>query len=416
MKKKQGAGRYRNIDKKSNRKVVSYEDIPIDEYEVPTVPKHIFKNILKAIGIIFVSVAVLLVILNWNCLTSEQFANWFNYEFLGKSYGDGYPVRIVGTKVKSQNMTLINGGTLAYCSDTAILTLNSTAGEIMNEQHSFTTPYLKSSGNYMIVSSTGAKNYKILTSNSLVHTGTTDEKIFDADVSSNGRYAILTETDGYFSKLTAYLSDNREKYNYSFADNYAYALSLNNDGTKAAVAAINSENGSSSAIIYLLDFNSSECEAKYVFNDDYIYDICYLNNGNVVAVGASNAYFINVENQSKTTIEYNSATLTQYKLSKENGLLLSLSDTPDGKECSLMYIDKNGATKYRFSLGAKVDAIDLYSTSAVAVIQNKAYFYNENGSVISETECGRDTKQICMLNTNTAYALGNSEISMLTFN
>ncbi len=416
MKKKQGAGRYRNIDKKSNRKVVSYEDMPIDEYEVSTVPKHIFKKMLKAIGIIFISVAILLVILNWNYLTSEQFANWFNYEFLGKSYGDGYPVNIVGTNVKSQNMTLVNGGTLAYCSDTAILTLNSTAGEIMNEQHSFSTPSLKTAGNYMMVSSTGAKSYKVLMSNKLVYTGTTNDKIFDADVSSNGRYAVLTETDGYFAKLTAYLSDNREKYNYSFADNYAYALSLNSDGTKAAVAAINSTNGSFSAIIYLLDFNSSECKAKYVFEDDYIYDICYLNNGNIIAIGTNSAYFIDVENQSKTTIEYNSATLTQYKSNKESGVLLSLSDTPDGKDCNLMYINQDGTTQYRFSLGAKVDAIDLYGASAVAVIQDKAYFYNESGLVVSQAECGRDTKQICMLNTNTAYTLGNSEISMLTFN
>lgn len=415
MKKKQGAGRYRNIDKKSNRRVVSYEDVPIDDYELPTVPKHIFKNMLKAIGIVFVSVAVLLVILNWNYLTSEQFANWFNYEFLGKSYGDGYPVRIVGTNVKSQNMMLVNDSVLTYCSDTAILTLNSTAGEIMNEQHSFTTPSLKTAGDYMIVSSTAAKSYKILTSNSVVCTGTTDAKIFDADISSNGRYALLTETDGYFSKFTAYLSDNREKYNYSFADSYAYTLSLNKDGTKAVVAALNSENGLSTAILYILDFNESAYEAKYVFEDDYIYDVCYLDNNNILAVGANSTYFIDVENQSKTTISYNSATLTIYKLSKENGVLLSLSDTPDGQECSLMFIAQDGTTKYNFSLGQKIDALDLYGTSPVAVIQDKAYLYTESGSIVSQAECGRDTKQICMFNSNTAYTLGNSEISMLTF-
>lgn len=415
MKKRKGAGRYRNIDKQTNRKVMSYEDVPIDDYDTTPVPNHIFKKLMKAIGIIFVSVAVLLIILNWNYLTSEQFANWFNYEFLGKSYGEGYPVRVVGTSVKSQNIKLINGSTLAYCSDTAFVTLNSTAGEILNEQHAFISPSLKCTGNYAIISNTGSKGYKIQTADKLVYEGNAEDKIFDADIASNGRYALMTQTDGYLSKLNVYLPDNKIKYTYSFADYYAYAVSLNDDGTKAAVAGLNAENGSIVSALYILDFNQKKYETMYTFEDDYIYGVCFFDNGNVIAIGDTNTYFINMESKSKTVIEYNSSTLTTFEVSKENGILLSLSQTPDGKECSLMHISKDGEITYKFSIGEKTEALSLLGNQAVVVMQGRAYLFDENGTPVSSAECGRDTKQICMVNSTTAYVLGNSKISMLTF-
>ena len=116
-------------------------------------------------------------------------------------------------------------------------------------------------------------------------------------------------------------SDNTKKYEYNFADYYVNNVSINKDGTRAALSGASANEGSIISVIYILDFSQGNYLQKYEFDDSYIYDIEYLDNGNVIAVGSETAYFIDVEKSKKTDIPYSLRTLTNFEISPEYGLI-----------------------------------------------------------------------------------------------
>ena len=57
----------------ADRRVVSYEDVPIDKYDEPTpIQPELIKKLLKVLLIIFACVILLLVILNWENLSPDN--------------------------------------------------------------------------------------------------------------------------------------------------------------------------------------------------------------------------------------------------------------------------------------------------------------------------------------------------------
>lgn len=63
----------------ADRRVVSYEDVPIDKYDEPTpIQPELIKKLLKVLLIIFACVILLLVILNWEIFLQIMFQDLFS--------------------------------------------------------------------------------------------------------------------------------------------------------------------------------------------------------------------------------------------------------------------------------------------------------------------------------------------------
>lgn len=409
---KRKKGRYQHNDKKAvNRKYMSYEDVPIQDYEdTEPVPKNLTKKFLKVFLILFLAVVALLAVMNIENLTPENISYWFQYDLLGKSEGDGYPVNLSGTNINISNFDLMDGVPV-YCSDTSVVVLNSNAGEYQNNQHAFANPILKTTSGYSIIYNIGATGYKIIDRKNTIHSASADKNIFSADICPKGVYAILTQGDDYLAKLTVYRSDNLEKYTYSFADYYVNNVSLNNDGTRAVVSGVSARNGGFISVIYVLDFSQNSYFQKYEIDDTYIYEICYLDNGNAIAVGENAAYYININDSKKSDISYNKQTLTSYTLDSSFGLLLSLSTNPDGRECNVSRLNPDGNIDFNFNTGTKILSMDFCDDKVAVLAQSEINIYDKNGKIISTNKIPADTRKICFIDSNSMYILGKSEIS-----
>ena len=213
---KSNKGRYQNEEKRkkkvSNRKYMSYEDVPLEDYrDEDPMPNNITKRFLKMFFILFLAVVTVMVILNIEKLTPDNIVHWFQYDLLGKTDGEGYPVNFSGSTVDDGNFDLISG-VPAYCSDTTITVLNKNAGVYQENQHSYASPTLSVNDSYGIVYNTDATGYTIFKRDSIEYTGAVKNKIFAADISANGTYAILTKGEDYLARLFVYRSDNLEKF------------------------------------------------------------------------------------------------------------------------------------------------------------------------------------------------------------
>lgn len=407
-------GRYEKSEKKSSeRKYTSYEDVPLEDYrQLEPEPKNITSKFLKMFLILFLSVVVVLAVMNIERLTPDNIAHWFQYELLGKTDGDGYPVSFNGSSLGTDNFDLM-GGVPAYCSDTTIAVLNKNAGKYQENQHSFASPSMRLNGGSGIVFNIDATGYTVFKRDSLLYSGSAEDKIYAGDIAANGVYALLTGSDDYLSKLTVYRTDNLEKYEYSFADYYVNTVSLNSDGSRAILSGVSARNGGMISVIYILDFTQSTYMQKYEADDTFIYDVCFLNNGCAVAVGDKMAFFINVADGKKTDVPYSSRTLTSYTLKRDFGLLLSLSINPDGRECSILTVNDKGEASENINTGEKVLSMDTCAGKTAVLEHGVIVVYDPEGKEAARKETDADSRKLCFSDSSTFYVLGRSRISKI---
>ena len=408
-----GRGRYQHDERRAKREYMSYEDVPLEEYRYnEPEPSNITGKFIKIFLILFLSVAAVIAVMNIDKLTPDNIAHWFQYDVLGKTDGDGYPISFTGSVVETGNFDLIKGVPV-YCSDTTLAVLNNNAGKYQENQHSYASPVLSVNGGYGIIYNTDATGYTVFDRDNQIYSSSSTKKIYAADVAANGIYALLTRSDDYLSKLTAYRTDNLEKYEYAFADYYVNTVSLNNNGTRAVLSGMSARNGEMISVIYILDFRQSSYLQKYEFDDVYIYEVKYLDSGNVVAVGDKKACFINVEEGQKTDIDYSSRTLTTYNLKRDYGMLLSLSANPDGRDCNILTVKADGELKDEIETRDKIISLDIYEEKPAALFADRITSYNFNGKPLGRVSVPLDSKKLCCCDKNAFYVLGKSRISRL---
>ncbi len=410
MKKNKLFSKRSNRDKTAERKYMSYEDVPLADYrDIDPIPQNLTKKFFKIFLILFLGVVIVLALINLDQLTPDNISHWFQYELLGKTEGAGYPVRFVGTSINTENFSLMDRSPV-YCSDTSVVVLNSNAGEYQNNQHSFANPILKTDEEFSIIYNADATGYRILDRNSTVYSGTSERKLFDADIAANGNYALLTYGNDYLSALTVNDKDNNKIYGYSFAEYYVSNVSINSKGTRAALSGISAKDGGIISVIYILDFSQKTYYQKYEFEDSYIYDICYLDNDNVIAVGDGSAYHIDIENKKMTEISYESRILSTYTLKRDYGVLLSLSVNPDGRNCDIVAINSEGKCDAEINTENRIMSLDYRNQKICVLFPSNVIIYDLNGIQLLTNEISADARKICFCDSNTLYILGTSNI------
>lgn len=407
-------GRYESNEKKpSERKYTSYEDVPLEDVkDTEQEPKNITGKFLKVFLILFLSVVAVLAIMNIEKLTPDNIAHWFQYDLLGKTDGEGYPVAFSGSSLNTQNFDLISNVPV-YCSDTTIAVLNQNAGKYQENQHSFASPALRVNGGCGLIYNIDATGYTVIRRDEVTYSGSAADKIYAGDIASNGVYALLTRSDDYLSKLTVYRTDNLEKYEYSFADYYVNTVSLNQDGSRAVLSGVSARNGGLISVLYILDFTQNTYMQKYEADDTFIYDVAFLNNGNAVAVGDHMSFFIDVGSGQKKDIGYRSRTLTGYTLKRDDGLLLSLSVNPDGRACDIVTVNNSGEAAERIQTGEKVYSMDIFHDRIAVLEHGRIVVFNAEGKEEAAAEVNADSRRLCYTDSRTFYVLGKSRISKI---
>ena len=132
---------------KSDRDVMSYEDMPLDDYEQEKTemsPQAVKKIVLGAC-IAIAAGLIVFAFANRDKLTWENISNWWTYDVLGNA-GHGYPVDIIGSEVSSGNFA-VSQGHAVYASDTSFVTLTSSGTEVARLQLTHSNPVMKNNEN-----------------------------------------------------------------------------------------------------------------------------------------------------------------------------------------------------------------------------------------------------------------------------
>lgn len=397
--------------KTSERDVMSYEDMPLDDYEQEKtdISPEAVKKIIIGVCIALVTGLIVFAFANRDKLTWDNISNWWTYDVLGNA-GNGYPVNIVGTEVMSGNFT-VNQGRVAYASDTSFVTLNSTGSEIANLQLRYSKPVMKSSGNRFLTYGIGTTGYQIQDFDSMIFSGEAEGAIYTGDISSNGVYGIVTEGSGYLSVLYVFNSNNNRIYKYSFSEYYINSIALNNDGTGCIVCGITSDNGAVKTGVYVLDFTNEKPVSQYSISGDTIVDCKYLSSKRAALVGQWASYVVKIGEEKYITTNYDGKTLTNYCFNPDtNSFALALSKSGDGRSCVLEIYNDNGEKSSSIDTNYGAESLSLYKGTIAVLDGNTAYGFNSDGNMLYACDTGTGSKRIILSSDSTAYVLSVNQI------
>ncbi|MBE6737882.1 MAG: hypothetical protein E7566_04450 [Ruminococcaceae bacterium] len=392
-------------EKKDKRAVLSFEELPLDDYDKKEKSeikiKLDYKRILIAVAIVFVLVLSVFVFFN----------NGFGGCAGRRGSSNSFSASVSGTYIDAGNFRVFDSG-LLYSSDTNIVSLDRKGEERYSIQHGFAKPILKTVGDKAIAYDLGAVNFKILGGEGALFSASMEDKIYLADIALNGNYAIVTEAKDYNAKLTAFNAQNKRTYAYSFADYHITSMALNSDGSGAVVCGVSADNGLQTSIVYVLNFKSESPVAKHVVSDDLVYDCDYLSKGSVCAIGEEGAYICTDSGFSRIQkVSYNGMSLTAYDFNSDIGVVsLSLSRSGDGSNCNILYVNAKGEIEKTIETEHGVLSVSTYKNRIAVSSVNTVYLYNNSGELLESYEC-KSIKQIRLQSTDGVYILGLNGIN-----
>ena len=198
-------------EKNSDREVLTYEDMPLeereDDEELSLKPRKKFKLQGKKLVAVLVIVALLFGIVyyafNTDKLSFHNISNFFRYGVFNSNSEERFPLDIKGMSVATGNFMRV-GQDICYTSDTKTQLLNNYGRSEFSVQHAFITPVLTVSKHGALVYNLGSAGYQLINKEGAVFTGEANDDILTAAYADNGTYALVTESSGYLSKLYVY--------------------------------------------------------------------------------------------------------------------------------------------------------------------------------------------------------------------
>lgn len=366
-------------------------------------------------AVLAILLATVLALLIWFGMDSSSgIGQWFTGITVGNGQGDGYPTSIVGSTVSRGNFMTVNKQ-VVMVSDTALTVLNNSARQVTNRQHSFQNPVLKAANSKYLIYHLGGSGFKIESNSGTVYSGNTDHNIIAGDIAQNGRYALITEVQGYPSALSVYLADHSLQYRYQFSEYYMTDISLNHDGTGAAVLGITAKEGSLVSAVYIFNFSNPEPVAVLTYDEVLMEKVVYLNNGTVAAIGDTVTSMINGKTGAKVDYNYQSRKMTNYAVDN-NRVALALTPYDNGSAGKVVILDSNAAEKSVIESAGNINAVALYGDTAAILSGTQVTGYSASGGAAFGTvNAGSNAREIALADEATVYILGVSQVRQTRF-
>lgn len=407
----------RKREARSHREVLTFEDMPLagDEDKHPDAARSNTKRV--AIAVVIVAVVFVLVFLfaNSDRFSIHNISNFIQYGVLNRNSEQSFPVSVQGENITPGNFLRV-GQDLTFASDTKLQTVNNYGKTLSSEQHGFSNPIVVASDSYVLVYNLGGSGYLLKEQGSDAYTAASDDNILTADICSNGTYALVTQSDGYLSKLQVFDNEHNRIFAYSFADYYITSVSLNSSGRYAVLSGVSALNGEGISSLYVLDFTKDTPLYFKEFEGGVIYRVMYLNDSHACAVGNTASYVINTRSGEVQVSSYEGRQLTAFDINTDTDTYtLALSRSGDGRNCEICSYNSGGALSKSFSVEDKIVDLSTYKNRVAVLTDEKVFLYNKDGYLNAEQSAGLDPHAIVLYTTADAYILSTSEINTLSF-
>lgn len=318
-----------------------------------------------------------------------------------------YPTDINGSSVVD---TVSNGSYYYVLSDTNITAYNNSGKKIFSEMHGFSNPIMRISSTRAIVFDQGGKNLFVYNLSGCINSVETKNEIINADISSSGNFAIVTDSESYTSSVFVYDKNCNSIYTWNSAKDIVNNVLLNSSGDKIAVSTLNSVSGQYDSKVLILNFKSAD--ALYTLNLGSSVVLSLLNTGNGLSVVTNDLY---------KYIHWSKFTVNEIAVSGEinlcrnskNGVLLVMNLANNRSDNTVMIVSKKGEMLSQFKINSLITDIAYTKNRVYYISDNKVNIVDKNGNLLRDGICDYGIVRFCVISSNSLATISDKQIIKL---
>lgn len=269
-------------------------------------------------------------------------------------------------------------------------------------------PIVKTSGDNMIVFYPSDKKAVVKT-NKEEKTINTGYYILNADITSNGYYAIITEEKGFKAQVAVYDKKGNEVYKWHSSDCYITDVDISDDGKMMVITELAPLENSFESRVMLFNFTDSKPLAQIVKNDTTVISAQFTDKRKIAIVGDTKSSVHNLDGSLIWEEAYPSKQLFTYNINGDN-IILALGNTASATEnVSVNVYSLSGNLKGQFHYNGEVLGIDIADNGILVYGKRSLYLISEGGREKRKLDLNVDIMQAFLLeNEKSVFIVSNS--------
>ena len=341
------------------------------------------KKAKLTLSVLFVVTAILLIVFtaaqNLGNMTINTMVADVRAYFASLGAGDGYPYSIEADTVKDIK---INNSNIYLLLNDKTTTLNPTAKEIMPQEHTYSSPVMKSENSRFIIYDLDSKKFRIHQNTEITYEGEASGRIMSAAIGQKGNYAIGTYGSNVQSVLTVYDKSNEPVFIWNFKSERIVDIDLSDNGKFAAVITMDALNGEINSKLYVFDFTKAEYVSCFDYAGTTLVQVDYVRKTDIIAVGDNLRTHIR-SNTERTDYSYNSDSLSYYSVTDDGRSTLLLSRYGSASLSKLAVFNPKNKEQFSLNFERHIKGIDSDGKYTAVLFDNEVRTYNKKGKELA---------------------------------
>ena len=351
-------------------------------------------------------------------LVVVSFERFFNMESSGNPFtgtesgatSKGFPISLLGERIV--DLKSMNGWLLSLTESKFTVYTNS-GKYVSSDIHGFLNPVLKPAHSNAIIYDRKGYNIKLVTQNSILKEKTFSETIQFAELSDDGKIAVVSSDSNASSVLKIYNSKFEEIYKWS-SSSFIAGLAFNDSNKGLVALTYTVKNGEFTSSIVALNFSQEKILFEQKIPETLGLSVSVKRNGNIAVIGDVGAHIFDKKGTLKGSYTYNKQIIAMSNDADKN-MIIVLSDTDSKTNNEIVILDDGCKVIHNYKLEAKIKDISCDGSRLLLLGNDYIYDFDMSLRLLDKMPCKKDNKKMTFIGSN-AYVAGVERIATMAVN
>lgn len=258
----------------------------------------------------------------------------------------------------------------------SLISFKSSGEKRYTENIGYSNPVFKTADRKFIVFERSTGKYTIADKSDIIYQADLEEEIINADIASNGNYAIITRSTQSTLVVTVYSSKNTAVFSWECTDDYLVDVALSKNGKSVAVSSMNVNNGDPYSRIYYFNVDSLEVESKLEYPNETIYRIKFIDNKKISVITDISYMIADMKERQSQVISYEYDELSGFSFGSKSSVAILKKEFGSLNDKKLIVIDKNCEKVFEKSIESDILDFETDAKNVYVLISGKVLVYS----------------------------------------
>ncbi|MEA4920051.1 MAG: DUF5711 family protein [Clostridiaceae bacterium] len=282
-----------------------------------------------------------------------------------------------------------------------------------SKQIKYSNPYMRVSGNSILVYDLGGTGISRLSSYSLLYETTLKSNILSLSANLSGECSVITDEAGFRTALTVFDKRLKDVYKWQTSDHFAFLSALSPNAKTAAVLCIGQKDGASDTYIRYQPTDGEECKITIDLGNRDVYSMEYYSNRLLMVLCEDGIYAYDNDGALKASAAFTSGSLVAFNHGAESLCAISLKGTK-GDSSDVKVFDGECKEIYSGTFDGDIRSIAL-SGSTLAFISGKELYKVDLASQAAENVELSGVRDVLITETGSVAAVYSDSAKIVSF-